>query len=270
MFPILMKQRRLGPEVRLPAAFGRRIDAAGNGELTVDLFAIGFGARMSETMKILISGASGLVGNALTRVFREKGYSVARFVRPGKVASACDVEWDPMAASVDVPAMEGADAVVNLNGASIGEGRWTPERKAILRSSRIDSTRVLVDALLQMREKPRVFISASATGYYGNRGEEILTESSEGGTDFLALLARDWEAEAMRAAAGGIRTVILRFGVIFSAEGGALSQMLMPFKFGVWAGVLGSGQQWLSWIALEDAVGVICAAIAERDDWQAR
>ena len=211
-------------------------------------------------MKILISGASGLVGQALAKSLLADGHTIARLVRPETAASEMDVRWDPMAASVDVPAMEGIDAVVNLNGASIGDGRWTPERKAILRSSRIDSTRVLVDALAHMQKKPRVLVSASANGYYGDRGDEILNDSSEGSTDFLALLARDWEAEARRAELSGIRTVLARFGVILSSRGGALSKMLMPFRFGV-GGRFGTGKQWMSWIGLADVIGIIRAAI---------
>jgi uncharacterized protein len=211
-------------------------------------------------MKILIAGASGLVGKALATSLLADGHTTARLVRPGTAASEGDVCWDPAAATVDLPAIEGIDAVVNLNGASIGQGRWTPSRKAILRSSRIDSTRVLVDAVAHLRKKPRVFVSASATGYYGNRGDEILTDSSEGGADFLALLARDWEAEARRAEGSGIRTVVLRFGVILSSQGGALSKMIMPFRFGV-GGRFGSGRQWMSWIALTDATEIIREAI---------
>jgi uncharacterized protein len=213
-------------------------------------------------MKVLISGGSGFVGHALARSLREDGHHVAQLVRPGVAASPGDVHWDPTAATADVTAMEGFDAVVHLSGASIADGRWTAERKAILRSSRIDSTRVLVDALMHLRQKPRVLVSASATGYYGDRGDEILTESSEPGTDFLALLARDWEAEAMRAEFGGIRTVRLRFGIILSSDGGALPKMIMPFKFGV-GGRLGSGNQWMSWIALKDAVGVAHTALTD-------
>jgi hypothetical protein len=161
-----------------------------------------------------------------------------------------------------VPALEGADVVVHLSGASVGAGRWTQARKQVLRSSRLDTTRVLVDSLARLNEKPSVFLCASAVGYYGSRGNEILTESSAAGTDFLALLARDWEGEAVRAQSNaGIRTVILRFGVILSAEGGALSQMIAPFKFGV-GGSWGNGRQWQSWIALEDAIGIIRFAIA--------
>jgi uncharacterized protein len=217
-----------------------------------------------DTMKILISGASGLIGTALVSALRAQGHNVARLVRPGSAASADDIAWDPMAATVDVAAMEGVDAVVHLSGANIAHGRWTPARQAVLRSSRIDTTRVLVDALASLRQKPRVFVSASAIGCYGDRGDEILTESGTIGTDFLSLLVRDWEAEATRAEISGIRTVLVRFGVILSSEGGALPQMLMPFKFG-FGGRLGSGKQWMSWIALEDAVGIISSAISNEN-----
>jgi uncharacterized protein (TIGR01777 family) len=213
-------------------------------------------------MKILISGASGFVGQALVSALRAEGHTVARMVRPGGEVSPGDVSWDPMSATSDVSAMEGADAVVNLSGASIAGGRWTQERKATLRSSRIGCTRVLVDTLLQLQRKPRVFLSASATGYYGDRAGELLTEASSPGTDFLALLARDWEGEAVRAEHGGIRTVILRFGIILSAHGGALPKMLLPFKFGA-GGRFGSGQQWMSWIGLEDSIGIIRAALTD-------
>jgi hypothetical protein len=212
-------------------------------------------------MKVLISGASGLAGQALTGTLRAQGHDVARLVRPGGVSSAGDIAWDPMDATIDLPAMEGTDAVVHLSGARIDKGRWTSARKAVLRSSRIDTTRVLVDALASLRQKPRVFVSASAVGCYGDRGDEILTESSAIGTDFLSLLVRDWEAEATRAELSGIRCVQLRFGVILSSDDGALPQMLLPFKFGL-GGRLGTGKQWMSWIALDDAVGIICLAIA--------
>ena len=213
-------------------------------------------------MRILISGASGLIGMALTRRLREDGHTVARLVRSGNSPAPGDVYWDPMSATVDASAMEATDAVVHLSGASIAGGRWTPERKAILRSSRIDSTRVLVDTLASLRQKPGAFVCASAIGYYGNRGDEVLTESSEPGTDFLALLARDWEAEARRAELAGIRTVLLRFGVVFASEGGALPRMLMPFRVGV-GGRIGSGKQWMSWVALEDAIEITRAAILD-------
>jgi uncharacterized protein len=213
-------------------------------------------------MKILISGSSGLVGKALSSALRAEGHTVARLVRPGGTMSAGDVSWDPMAATMDTAAVEGTDAVVHLSGASIAGGRWTPARKAILRSSRIDTTRVLVDSLINLRTKPSVLICASATGYYGNRGDEILTESSSAGTDFLSLLARDWEAEAARAEMNGIRTATLRFGLILAADGGALPQMLLPFRLGL-GGRFGTGAQWMPWIALEDVIAIAKLTIAD-------
>jgi uncharacterized protein (TIGR01777 family) len=212
-------------------------------------------------MKVLISGGSGLVGTALTESLRSDGHTVARLVRPDGVASAADIRWDTASGFINLEAMEGADAVVNLNGASIGGGRWTPARKKLLITSRVDSTRFLVDSIARLKQRPRVSVSASAVGYYGNRGDEILTESSAPGNDFLAKVCRDWEAEALRAQSGGIRTVITRFGVILSAKGGALTQMLTPFKLGL-GGRLGSGQQWMSWVALDDVVGILRGALS--------
>lgn len=168
-----------------------------------------------------------------------------------------------MAASVDVAAMEGADAIIHLSGASIGEGRWTHDRKNILRSSRLGSSRVLVDAISKLTQKPRVLLSASAVGYYGDCGDHALTESSPNGAGFLAKLARDWEAESRRAETAGVRTVLLRFGMILSLRGGALPRMLTPFKFGA-GGRLGNGKQWISWIAIDDVVGAIRAAVADK------
>ncbi|MGB0036097.1 MAG: TIGR01777 family oxidoreductase [Candidatus Acidiferrales bacterium] len=207
-------------------------------------------------MKILISGATGLVGSALAAALRRDGHTVARLVRTSGAPVTGDIRWDPATGTVDISAMEGADVVLHLSGASIAEGRWTPERKKILRTSRVDSTRVLVDALARLKQKPRTFLCASATGYYGSRGDEILTEASGAGSDFLGKLSSEWEAGASRAESSGIRTVILRFGVILSAEGGALPRMVTPFKLGA-GGRLGSGTQWMSWIALEDVIGII-------------
>jgi uncharacterized protein (TIGR01777 family) len=154
----------------------------------------------------------------------------------------------------------GADAVVNLAGASIADGRWTAERKALLRASRIDTTRALVGALAKMNARPSVLVSASAIGFYGNRGSETLTEESKPGADFLAGLAQEWEAEALKAEALGIRVVLARFGIILAREGGALPKMMMPFKIGA-GGKLGSGEQWMSWVTLEDVVGILRFAI---------
>jgi hypothetical protein len=193
-------------------------------------------------------------------VLRADGHDITRLVRADTPAQQSGIRWDPGAATVDLAAMEGTEAIIHLSGASVADGRWTPARKAVLRSSRIDTTRVLVDAALHLKQKPRAFVCASATGYYGDCGDELLTEASPYGTDFLALLARDWEAEAMRAAHGGIRAVQLRFGVILAPHGGALPKMLAPFRWGL-GGRLGNGRQWISWITLSDAVAAAHNAI---------
>lgn len=214
-------------------------------------------------MKIVMSGGSGLVGTPLARQLREEGHTVARLVRGNASAALGDIRWNPGTAAIDLDAMEGAEAIVHLSGASIAERRWTAARKAELRSSRVDTTHALVDALTRLRHKPGVFVCASAIGYYGDRGDEVLTESSAPGTDFLASLARDWEAEATRAALAGIRTVQLRFGVILAPHGGALPKMLVPIRWGI-GGRLGSGKQWLSWISLRDAVEIARDAILDQ------
>lgn len=157
--------------------------------------------------------------------------------------------------------MERAEAIIHLAGAGIADAHWSEARKKLLRDSRINSTRILVDAIAELQQKPRVLIAASGVGYYGDCGDEVLTESSGNGEGFIAALARDWEAESLRAESLGLRVVLLRCGMILSAHGGALSRMITPFKLGL-GGRLGSGKQWISWIALEDAVGVIRAALA--------
>ncbi|HYA89814.1 MAG TPA: TIGR01777 family oxidoreductase [archaeon] len=213
-------------------------------------------------MKILITGASGLVGTKLTAALRADSHTVAPLVRPGRARAPGEIPWDPASGSLDPAALEGADALVHLSGASVGQGRWTPARKQVLRTSRIDTTRVLAAALARMPRKPRVLVCASACGIYGNRGDEILTESSSAGGDFLATLCREWEAAAAPAEQAGIRTVFARFGVVLSLEGGALARMLPPFKLCL-GGRLGSGKQWMSWIAMEDALAMLRAAISD-------
>jgi uncharacterized protein (TIGR01777 family) len=169
------------------------------------------------------------------------------------------VAWNPATGELGGAGV-GADAVVNLAGASIADGRWSPARKAVLRSSRIDTTRALVDALAKMNARPRVLVSASATGFYGNRGDELLTEESLPGNDFLSSLAREWEAEALKTEAIGIRVVLARFGIILARDGGALPRMMLAFRYFA-GGKIGSGQQWMSWISLADVIEILCFAL---------
>jgi uncharacterized protein (TIGR01777 family) len=211
-------------------------------------------------MKILVTGSSGLVGTALGSVLARAGHTVCRLVRPQsasgeRAAEGFAVAWNPATGELGGAGV-GADAVVNLAGASIADGRWSKQRKELLRASRIDTTRALVNALAKMNARPSVLVSASAIGIYGNRGDETLTEGSKPGRDFLAGLAQEWEAEALKAEALGIRVVLARFGIILAREGGALPKMLTPFKLGG-GGRLGSGKQWMSWVTLEDAVGIL-------------
>lgn len=204
-------------------------------------------------MRVAITGASGLIGTALAARLKSEGHDV----RPLKRGAAAD--WDPATGWIRPGALEGIDAVVHLAGESIGKGRWSPKRKQELRSSRIDSTRLLVSEISKMASPP-VFVAASAIGYYGNREDEVLDETSARGEGFLADLVRDWEAESLKAEDAGARTVLLRFGVILAKEGGALPQMMLPFKFGA-GGRLGSGRQWFSWVALEDAVSILIRSL---------
>jgi uncharacterized protein (TIGR01777 family) len=217
-----------------------------------------------EKMKILVTGSSGLVGTALVSALARGGHTMCRLVRPQTAGGegareGFAVAWNPATGELGGAGV-GADAVVNLAGASIADGRWTAERKALLRASRIDTTRALVGALAKMNARPSVLVSASAIGYYGDRGSETLTEESKPGSEFLAGLAQEWEAEALKAEALGIRVVLARFGIILAREGGALPKIMLPFKFGA-GGKLGSGQQWMSWVTLEDVVGILRFAI---------
>lgn len=205
-------------------------------------------------MRVAIGGAGGLIGSALDRALRHDGHEVIRLVR--REAKTGEVHWDPAAGTLDAGALAGVDAVVNLAGAGIGDRRWTPARRRLLVSSRLDSTGVLAGALARLDPPPRVLCNASAIGIYGDRGDEVLGEQSEPGSGFLAELCRRWEAATRAASDAGIRTVLLRSGVVLSALGGALARQLPLFRLGL-GGRLGPGRQWTSWVALEDEVAAI-------------
>ena len=212
-------------------------------------------------MDVVISGSSGLIGRALASSLLADGHRVLR-LRRGGITDGDDVGWNPEAGRIDAPALEGVDAVVHLAGEGIGEHKWTDEQKRRIRDSRVRGTAVIAAAVASRERKPHVFVSASAIGYYGNRGDEVLTEESAPGDDFLAGVCTAWEAETKPAADSGVRTVNTRTGVVLAAHGGALQRMLLPFKLGV-GGKQGSGKQWMSWIALDDVVGSIRHAIEQ-------
>jgi uncharacterized protein (TIGR01777 family) len=209
---------------------------------------------------VVISGAGGLIGSALSASLRSDGHQVLR-LRRGGITEGDDIGWDPEAGRIDAPALEGIDAVVHLAGEGIGEKRWTDEQKARIRDSRIRGTAVLAAAIASREEKPKVFVSGSAVGYYGaQRGDEVLTEESPSGHDFIADVASAWEAETQPAVDAGVRTVKIRSGIVLAKHGGVLQQMLTPFKLGI-GGKQGTGKQWMSWIALDDEIAAIRAAI---------
>lgn len=200
--------------------------------------------------RILISGASGLIGSALVPSLESHGYEVARLVRR-QTRERNAVTWDPMQA-IPLEVVCGFDTVIHLSGESI-TGRWTAAKKALIRDSRVISSRNLSQALAKCENPPKTFLCASATGYYGSRGGEVLTEDSPPGAGFLPEVCREWESATQPAASAGIRTVNLRTGIILSRNGGALEPMRFPFRLGL-GGRIGSGRQWWSWIHLEDWV----------------
>jgi uncharacterized protein (TIGR01777 family) len=212
-------------------------------------------------MRILITGASGLIGKALQKSFEAKGYGMLLAGR-GEPKSANEIQWtvEDGFREEDLARLEGLDAFIHLAGEGIAGLRWTEEKKKAIRESRVIGTRNVVDALSKLDRKPNVFISGSAMGYYGDRGDEIVTESSRPGDTFLAEVCKEWEMESRRAEDLGIRTVLLRTSIVLSKDGGALATMLTPFKFGV-GGVVGSGQQWMSWVSLDDVVAIVNFAL---------
>jgi uncharacterized protein (TIGR01777 family) len=216
-------------------------------------------------MRITLSGAMGFLGQHLMRRLLEQGHTIALLARRPVTGLASHVEsylWDPPRIGPPEAALAGADALIHLAGATVNQ-RWTPQVKALLRSSRLDSTRSLVQGLSTLPERPRVFLSSSAIGFYGARGDEVLTEGSPAGKGFLADLSVEWENEALLARALGIRVNLLRTGVVLGREGGALASMLPAFRLGL-GGKLGSGRQWMSWIHIEDWVEATLSLLDEK------
>ena len=212
--------------------------------------------------RILISGGSGLLGRAVQREGHERAIEVTTLVRHHRQVQGGAIYWNPQT-GVHPMALEGFDAIVHLSGATVAR-RWTKKYRREIVDSRVGTTRALCDALANVRQRPRVLVCASAVGIYGDRGDEELTEESAAGTGFLAETCKAWEAAGDRASEAGVRVVHVRFGVVLSREGGALDKMLPAFRMGL-GGRLGSGRQWMSWIALRDAVRAMFF-LMERDD----
>ncbi|MBA4104249.1 MAG: TIGR01777 family protein [Pirellula sp.] len=217
-----------------------------------------------QNQRIVVTGATGLVGSLLCTELEKAGAQVIRAVRRPVQDEARELYWNPDRGEIDRAKLEGVDAVVHLAGENIAGGRWTEAFKQKILDSRIKGTHLISDALARLERKPRVFICASAIGYYGNRGADVMTEQSAPDTDFLAKVCQQWEASCQAARDAGIPVTNIRIGVVLSPDGGALAKMLTPFKLGA-GGKIGSGDQYMSWIALDDLVGAIVYLLA-RDE----
>jgi uncharacterized protein (TIGR01777 family) len=211
-------------------------------------------------MRVAVSGSTGLVGSEVVASLSAAGHEVVRLVRRAPAPGEKAVRWDPEKGEIDSAGLEGLDAVVHLAGENIASGRWNAARKAAIRVSRVNGTRLLCGALAGLARPPKTLVCASAIGYYGDRGADVLTEESPPGAGFLPEVCREWEAASEPAARKGIRVVALRIGMVLSPKGGALSRMLPPFRAGL-GGVIGSGRQYVSWVALDDLVGIVLHAL---------
>ncbi|MCX7620005.1 MAG: TIGR01777 family oxidoreductase [Acidimicrobiales bacterium] len=208
-------------------------------------------------MIIAVTGSTGFIGSAVVDHLRARGDTVKRLVRDPTAAGPDDLVWDPMQGSIDRRGLEGVEAVIHLAGAGIADRRWSAHQKRLILESRTRGTSLLAQTIASLRNKPRVLISGSAIGFYGDRGDELLTEQSAPGSGFLAEVVEAWEQSARDAVDAGIRVAFIRTGIVLHPRGGAMSKMLPLFRFGL-GGRLGSGRQWWSWITLDDEVGAIC------------
>ncbi|MBW8768678.1 MAG: TIGR01777 family oxidoreductase [Gemmatimonadetes bacterium] len=217
-------------------------------------------ASSASSSFVAISGATGLIGSELAARLRARNVRVRRLVRTANPQSPDDIVWDPMRGVLSPTDLEGADAVVHLAGEPLAH-RWTDERKRAIRESRVRGTELVARTIAALDRRPRVLLSGSAIGIYGDRGDEPLDEESALGSGFLAGVAREWEAASVAAADAGVRVVLLRTGIVLSPKGGALERLLLPFRLGV-GGPIGSGRQWMSWISLDDQVRAMEHALA--------
>ncbi len=211
-------------------------------------------------MRVAVTGSSGLVGSALLPHLSAQGHQVIRIVRAASTGGGSVIRWDPAVGTIELEGLADVDAVVHLAGDNI-VGRWTAQKKARILGSRVRGTRLIATTLAAMTPPPKVLACASAIGYYGTRGEELLTETSAPGAGFLSEVCRAWEAAAEPARQRGIRVVHLRIGIVLSPAGGALGKMLLPFRLGL-GGTIGGGHQWWSWVAIADVLGSITHALA--------